>query len=127
MKGRLFVGAGERRGEEPALPRVLFGLLGPPVLWALHLAASYFVVTLDCVSDWSGAGWSLAVLTVLMGGGALWAGWAAWQGWRALGPGEDGEWDWDRTLLLAGVAGSLLFTLVIVAEGVAPAFVSMCR
>lgn len=111
-----------------SIPRLLFALLGAPVLWALHLAASYFVLTLDCISRWNGAPWALALLTLLLAGGAAVAGWTAWRDWRALGPKEADpeERHWIRFLLIAGMGASVLFTLVIIAEGVAPAFVNLC-
>jgi hypothetical protein len=136
VRHRVFAG-----GDDGATPigRLLFAFVGAPVIWALHLAASYFVVTLDCISAWNGAGWALAAITVIMAAGSATAGWTAWRMRRDLGPdpaagraadgitdGASDERHWLRFLLTAGLAGSVLFTVVIIAEGVAPAFVSLC-
>ena len=111
-----------------SLPRLLFALLGAPILWALHLAASYFVLTLDCISAWNGAPWALAALTALFAAGSAAGGWTGWREWRRLESEEADpeERHWTRFLLVTGMGGSVLFTVVIVAEGVAPAFVDLC-
>ncbi len=126
MDRRVFV-AGEDGGIPP-IPRLLFAFLGAPALWAVHLSLSYFLVTLDCITAWDGAVWAVIAATVACGAGSVTAGWTGWRAWSRLdrdGAGTDAR-DWSRFVLLAGMAASALFTLVIVAQGVAPLFLSTC-
>lgn len=120
--------AGDEQGRLDLLT-LLFAFLGAPVLWALHLSLGYFLVTLDCITPWNGAHWALAAATALAAAGALAAGWTARRLWRRLGPArpEPDERAWRRFLLVAGMTASLLFTLVIITQGVAPYFVDLCR
>ncbi|MGH7277348.1 MAG: hypothetical protein ACREJG_01520, partial [Candidatus Rokuibacteriota bacterium] len=43
-------------------PFIALGAAG--VAWALHLAASYFLVAIGCPRDWPGLGWLLALATL---------------------------------------------------------------
>ena len=119
--------AGERGAELP-IPRLLFVFLGGPILWSLHLAVSYFLITLACAIGWGWVGWAVAAVTIVLAGGSLYAAWTARRMWQQLGPKppEPDERDWVRFVLLTGGAGSFLFTVAIVLQGVAPAFVSIC-
>jgi hypothetical protein len=120
--------AASDRGLRLSIPKLLFAVLGAPLLWALHLSAVYFLVTLDCISAWDGGIWSVLVVTVLLGAGSVWAGWTAWSIFRRLG-GEDpsaGEWEWARFLLVLGIGASVIFTAVIVLEGVSPLLAELC-
>lgn len=120
--------AASERGRRLSVPRLLYAVLGPPVIWGLHLAVCYFLVTLDCITAWDGGGWSVGLATALAAAGAAGAGWVAWRTWRGLGGGPLGpdEREWSRFLMVLGMAASVLFTLVILATGVAPLFVDLC-
>jgi hypothetical protein len=45
--------------------QVFISFLAPPLLWALHLMVSYFLVALDCTTAWNGAGIAIAIETAL--------------------------------------------------------------
>lgn len=111
-----------------AVSRLLFASVGPPVLWALHLVTAYFLVTIECISSWDGAEWAVFAVTALLGAASVTAGLVARGLWRRLGPhpSQPDERDWTRVLLMVGMAGSVLFTAVIVLQGVAPLFVATC-
>ena len=120
--------AASDQGHRVSNLRLLFAVLGAPVLWSIHLGVCYFLLTLDCISGWNGAGWGMAVATVLAAAGSLAAGFSGWRIWRMFRsahiPADEREW--APFLVLVGMAASGLFTLVIVAEGVAPYFVQTC-
>ena len=118
--------AGER-ADSVSIPRLLFGMLGAPVLWAFHLGVIYLVLTIDCISAWGGGSWGVGVATAVCAAASAWAGWVALSMYRGLGEeraGDDREW--ARFLLLLGIGASVLFTAVIVVEGVSPLFVPDC-
>lgn len=119
-----------RPANGPSISRLLFAFLGAPVIWTLHLGAVYFLLTLDCISAWSGAGWAIAAVTLVCGAGSAASGWIALTEHRRLPPDEPadpaGGAQWTRFLLLLGMGGAALFTLVIILEGASPLFVSFC-
>ena len=109
---------------------LLISFLGAPTIWALHLAASYFLVALDCGSDWNGARTGV-LLATLVGGVASAAtgivGWRAWRQSRRVG----GEQPLDASrvrqfLVLGGALMAALFTGAIILSGIAPLFVPIC-
>lgn len=120
------------------LPSLFFAVLGPPVLWALHLSLCYVLVTLDCISAWDGSTPAVAIATALFAAAALAAGWTALRLWSRRGPSPQGDDDsprdpdptdprgWFPFLLLLAIAGSVLFTAVILLTGAAPFFVPTC-
>jgi hypothetical protein len=132
MRGDPRIFATRGKGPVPGIPKLLFAFLGAPVLWAVHLSLSYFLVTLHCVSAWNGGVWAVSGATLAFAAGSATAGWTAWTTLRRLGrsdPDPDALPDpleWTRFLLLAGVAASALFTLVIIVQGVVPLFLSTC-
>jgi len=98
----------------------LLALLGAPLAWTAHLLASYAVVGLACASVWRAAGASLAIVTAACAAASLGAGWLAYRLWRTPGPGT------ASLLGGVGVSGAALFTVAIVAEGMAPVFLPLC-
>lgn len=129
-------------GPRPRLPRLLFAALGAAVLWSIHLGVVYLLVTIDCISPWNGGTAAVLVATALFAAGAAASGWLAAALLRELratadpaetGPSEgdriranpDGL-EWMRFLLLVGVAAGVLFTAVIILEGLSPLLVSTC-
>ena len=127
MTDRRQVAAGER-GSEISIPKLLYAFLGAPVLWALHLNVSYFLLTLDCISTWSGGRWAIVISTILFAAASAAAGWLAWRLRRRLGgkglPGS--ERDWATFLLVLGIGSSVIFTAAIVLEGVSPLLADLC-
>lgn len=125
--GRHGVFAGGDDGGTP-VARLLFAFLGAPVLWALHLATVYLIVTVDCISPWNGGARAVVLATLLFAAGCGAAGWTGWRLWQRLGarPPEPPERDWIRFMLLAGMGASLLFGVAVLLEGAAPFLVRMC-
>lgn len=127
MKEERQLAAG-RRGRELSIPKLLYASLGAPVLWALHLNLSYFLLTLDCISAWEGGDWAIGLSTAIFALASAAAGWLAWRMRRRLGgrglPGS--ERDWATFLLVLGIGGSVIFTAVIVLEGVSPLLADLC-
>ena len=126
MSIRHQVAAGDE-GRRVSLPKLLFAVLGAPVLWSIHLGVIYLVLTIGCISPWDGGEWGVGVATVLFALASAWAGWTAWSMYREMDPDpHHGERDWARFLLVLGIGGSILFTAVIVLEGLSPVFVAGC-
>lgn len=114
--------------DDVSIPTLLFAVLGPPVLWAAHLTLAYFLLTLDCISPWSGGRWAITVSTVLFAAASAAAGVLAWRTRRRLhARGLPTSERGGITFLMAlGIGGSMLFTAVIVLEGAAPYFTDLC-
>jgi hypothetical protein len=111
--------------------QVFISFLAPPVLWALHLMISYFLVTLDCTTSWNGGGTAIALVTILLGAATAGAGLVAWRGWRRIRdemmPGEILDPVRIRGFLIfSGVLLAPPFTLMIVLAGMSPLFAPMC-
>ena len=107
------------------------GFLGAPIIWAVHLAVSYFLVTLDCSTDWDGARAGVVLATAVCAAAALGAGLLGWRGWkRVRGQVTPGELlDPMRIrgfLTLSGVLMAVLFTGAIVLAGMSPLLLPMC-
>ncbi|HWQ13212.1 MAG TPA: hypothetical protein VNL77_10450 [Roseiflexaceae bacterium] len=109
--------------------RLVLGLLGPPVVWAVHFLAIYGVVALTCwagLSRWTLlglAGQAAVVLAATLVALALigWAGWTAYGAWSAARADEEAP-GWQAYAGRAGALLSGLFALAVVLETV-PAFV----
>ena len=117
--------------DEVSVGALLAGFLGPPLLWALHLAVSYFLVALDCNSEWNGGGTAILLTTVVAAAGALAVGAFSWRGWKRIrGRIIEGELlDPMRMrgfLTLSGVLMALLFTGAILLAGISPLLLPMC-
>ena len=119
--------AATETGVRFSIPRLLFALLGAPILWALHLLVCYFLVTLDCITPWDGAVQAVILATAAGAAGSLAAGRVALGIRRGAGAGERGDArHWLDFLALVGIGGSVLFTAVIVLTGVAPLLTRLC-
>lgn len=127
MVDRRIVSASEEGLRLPTR-RMLVAVLGAPVIWALHLLACYFLVTLDCITPWDGGVWSTLAVTAVAAAGSGGAGWVAWSTWRGIGEStfRPDEREWRRFLMVGGMAASILFTTTILATGIAPLFVDTC-
>ena len=115
----------EHMESMPSMRRATFTMLAPPIAWAVHLCVCYFVVTIGCETDWTGAGWAVIGATVVLGGIAGWAGCIAWKEGSMADQGDDTS----MTLQFVhrvGLVASPVFLIAIVLAGVVPAFVSRC-
>jgi hypothetical protein len=110
---------------------LLAAFLGGPAAWALHLAVSYFLVTLDCNTGWNGARTGVVLATAVCAAGALAAGALGWRGWKRvrgrMTPGELLDPVRIRGFLtLSGVLMAVLFTGAIILAGISPLLLPMC-
>jgi hypothetical protein len=107
-------------------------MLAPPTAWALHLCACYFIVTMACETAWAGAGWAIALATLVFGAIAGAAGFIAWRNRPATDPAhhedhqEDDSSSNDLFIYRIGLIAAPVFVVAIVLAGVAPAFVARC-
>lgn len=110
---------------------LLVSLVGAPLMWSIHLGASYLLVALDCGSRWDGGRIGIVVTTVICTVGALGAGGYAWRKWRlARDHTTPGDLPDPQTisgfLTLSGALLSLLFAGTILLAGMSAVFLPMC-
>jgi hypothetical protein len=110
---------------------LVLGFLGPPLVWALHLAVSYFLVALDCNTGWNGGTLAILLATAAGAAAALGTGAFAWRGWkRVRGSMVAGELlDPMRIrgfLTLSGALMAVLFAGAIILAGISPLLLPMC-
>ncbi|HET7322181.1 MAG TPA: hypothetical protein VFI96_06775 [Longimicrobiaceae bacterium] len=108
------------------LARLFFGALGAPAAWALHFNLVYFLDALFCTTGRTGITLAVAIATLTLGAVAVVAGIVAYRGWRDRRGIETPSAGTVRLLLAMGAIGAVLFTALIVAEGLAPFFVPAC-
>jgi hypothetical protein len=129
MRDELDRALGER---DVPLRTLLFAGLGPGLAWGIHLNLVYFLTALYCTTGQSGADIATYAATAALLGVDLLAGWVALRNWRRLGKGwsltdaVSGPGARTAILLFVGMAGSVLFGLVILVEGLVPMFVRTC-
>jgi hypothetical protein len=118
---------------EPRVPslQVFISFLGPPLLWALHLMVSYFLVALDCTTAWNGGGLAIGIETALFAAATLGSGLVAWRLWKRIRdemmPGELLDPVRIRGFLVfSGVLMAPPFALMIILAGMSPLFAPMC-
>jgi len=108
---------------------VMAALLGGGLAWAVHLLASYAVVTLGCATGWGGTGLLLGAITAVCGAVAVATGVAAHRARRSAaappaalsGPGEP-----MRFALAVGTGLAALFAVLIALGGLIPLLVPLC-
>lgn len=104
-----------------------FGILGPPLIWAVRIAVSYVAVPQICASGAVGA---LHLVTLSALAAVSGAAYLAWRNWGAVGRGaevETGGVDARRRFMARlGLLSAAFFFLVILAEGMANVFVDPC-
>lgn len=105
-----------------------FGLLGPPVIWAIRFAVVYALVPDSCSR---GSVWIMQGVTLAALAGTVWAGVVAWRAWRTAEEGEGMDLGVVRVrtrfMGRVGVLESALFFVVIVAEALAIFFIHPCQ
>lgn len=101
--------------------------LGPPVVWAIRFALSYALVPLVCLADFIVV---LHVITVVTLSTVLGLGWLSsrfWQSTRVTPEHvDDAVMKRARFMALFGMMSAALFTLVIIAEGLANVMIDPC-
>jgi hypothetical protein len=123
---------GYRAANEPSVRRIIlwFGVLGPPVAWAMQLFVDYYLASLRCAPGFTANSWAgvsvftvlIVAMTVLMAVVACLAGLGALSIWRGLDVNveETIEGDTGRVAFMAlgGMLESLFFLLIIIVSGV---------
>ena len=93
------------------------GVLTGPVVWALFFVAKFTISYWICAFGWKPAAYALSIVPLLP---TAYAGWLSWSIWRELGtemPGQTGGViGRSRALALAGVALSIGFGIVLIAQ-----------
>jgi hypothetical protein len=114
-----------RRPRTTAL--LVFAVLGPPVIWAIRIMASYIIVMPMCRA---GVIWPLHVITYVSVATIAAAGYAGYRIWTVAGRGSELERDGvvtrGRFLGALGMITAGFFLTVVIAEGLATAFVDPC-
>jgi hypothetical protein len=110
---------------------LLFAALGSASAWAVHFCGVYLIDTLFCTEGWSGGDLTIYLATIPLAATSAAAGLVARRALRRLEaaaaePDADATIGAERVLLRIGVPSAVLFTLLIVAEAFAPAFVAGC-
>ncbi len=104
------------------------GIFTGPIVFLTSFLANFVMAPLACVWQWKPAlfGVSLTALAITCGSAAI-----AWRQWTELGRRnpEDGEGAVPRARIMAfgGVGLSLLFILVIVAQGIVESILGACE
>lgn len=130
------------RTANPSRFRVIAAVVGSPVAWTLHLMASYVMVAAWCAEEWGGLRLALAVITLVCAALAVASGFVALGLWREgqailrrdAEPGSPEGWAarmgerGARVSFLAvmSLGGALLFTYLIVLQGLPPLFTPAC-
>lgn len=108
-------------------PLLWYALFGGPVAWFAALSIAYFIVTPSCDAQDELALHLVAAAGLLIAAGAALAGYVRWRSTGATEPGSGaGRIDRSRFIAAMGVAISLLFATVIVAQWVATTALEPC-
>ena len=130
------------RPVEPSRARMIVAVVGAPLAWTLHLAASYVMVAVWCASEWGGLGIAVGVATLVCAALAVMSGATAYGLWREgqamlrrdAEPGKPEGWDsrmgerGARGAFLAAMSlgSALLFAFLILLQGLPPLFTPPC-
>ena len=109
--------------------RLVLGLIGAPLAWTLHLAASYAIVGIGCSTGWNGVAPAVVVTTLVCAALAVASGVASYSAYRRLAPAGDpsqAEHPAPGMLMLIGAILAGFFTAVIVIQGVPPLMLPPC-
>jgi hypothetical protein len=121
--------AGNAPAAPPVAPRALWaGVLGSPVLWAIHLQLDYALVPWIC--GHGGHVIILHLLTVLFVILSAATFVLCWREWRSLGrsTADDAVGAAGRAVFLSilGMLTAALFTTIIFSQGIASFFLNPC-
>jgi hypothetical protein len=106
-----------------------FGLLAGPIAWIIHLQTSYSLVIWVCKSGHEMALHILSLCCLLLAiGGALvaWAQFNACELTPAARSRDEGLIARSRFMALMGMMNSVLFALIIIAQGIPSFIISPC-
>ena len=101
-----------------------FGLLGSPLAWGIHLGLSYWLVPRACAF---GEVWLhlATVVSLLLGGVAVWAAQRTWSSGRGAHAGE-ATGACNRFLGATGMIIAILFIGAILMQGLQPLLLDAC-
>jgi len=124
--------SGDDKAHELSTSRAILALwaafLAAPVAWLLQMQLNYALVPWACAHHASVAFVLVALLALAVAAGG---GLSAWRTWRRVGAEESteagGSVGRTRFLALTGVMTSAMFSLVILAQGLAAVFLSPCQ
>lgn len=127
--------AGTHAGHEArelGLAAIFTSVVGAPLAWALHLFASYVLLTVGCRTAWSGTIPAIIIVTIVLALAAFASGVLAFRRWRRTG-GEERGWraalSEPRTrdlLWMLGILAAALFGTAILLAGLPPLLVPLC-
>ena len=109
-----------------AAPWAVLALLGGGIAWAVHLLASYAVVSVGCATGWWGTRPLLGALTVACIALAVATGVLAHRRRRQLAVAASTATP-ARFTFTVGVGLATLFTALIVLAGIVPFIVPLCE
>lgn len=122
-----------REAREPGIAAVLTSVVGAPIVWALHLFASYVLLTIGCRTGWRATIPAILLVTVLLAAAAFASGLMAYRRWQRTG-GDERDWRMalseprTRDLLwMLGILAAALFGVAILLAGLAPLLVPLCQ
>lgn len=113
--------AADRR--QPGLLLLWTGMLGPPILWAIRIFASYVLVPVVCRTGSIGVLHALTAASLI---GVVVVGVLAYRAWRGRHGTDTPPIGRIYFMGLAGVLSAAFFFAVIVAEGLANFLVDPC-
>lgn len=117
---------GERWQEPRTLLSQWAGVLLGPLGWALHLQVSYTLATFACEDVYRLSLHATSLVSLLIAFAGLYFGWRNWQASRdAAPPGH--RVARSRFMAASGVALSVFFAIVIVAQWIPMFFLEPCR
>ncbi len=130
------------RPIEPSRGWMIAAGAGAPLAWTLHLMGSYVIVTLWCAAELGGLPLAIGLVTLICAALSVVSGVLAWRLWREgqamlerdAEPGRPEGWDarmgerGARVSFLAvmSIASALLFTFLIILQGLPPLFTPPC-
>jgi len=115
--------------EPPASRGALwFAFLGGPIAWSAHLLASYPLVSIACQLGSTTLLHAITAVTAAIAAAAALTGWLAYRRVRTGGPtaGPADRFARARFMAISGLALGILFTFVILVEGMPPMLHDPC-
>jgi len=112
--------------------KLIVGSIGGASAWLLHLGASYLLLTIGCNENWPGIRLILIALTIGCAAIGSWTGLFAYR--RIESMETDSDWaitlsagmSRENFMMVVGTVSSVVFTFIILAQGVPPLFLPLC-